>query len=977
MSLLDRLKPQPKWKHPDPQIRAAAIPELDDADELRAIVREDADPGVRRAAVRRLGDAAVLAEVARGDADEKVRAEAAASLVEIATSGEPAAAEQATAGVDDQKHLASIAKSSPHDSARRAAVGRLSEPRALGAVARQAEHPETAMQALDTLADVDELVNVAINSEHKDVALAALEKASAADPGARGTFETIATRTKHKAVARRAGALVQAIDEAEAARAAAAEALRQRQIAAAEAFRQRQIAACEAAEAAGRHADWRAGDASLADADAAWRALGADPDPALADRFAGAVEAARAAIDARRAESLEADRKAEAFGREREARTALVAAVDAIDPAAEGALDELAALRQAWLALPAAVALPTDEAAGLSGGFDRAAAALEERRRRWEAAQAARDRFEALSLEAESLAATEDVPALARRWPALAVEWQKLEAEAGGRVDEAAAARVAAARDRVAARQTDLERQAEQGRKDNLTRLVQLCQHLEQRATAEDLKLREVDRGLKNIRAALESPPPLPSSKDTDAVVERLKALQAALAPRARELRELDDWKRFANASAQEELIAQATALKDEPDLEKAARTLRDLHTKWREVAEAPRDQAEALWHRFKTESDEVRARCSEFFAKQADERNANLQLKEALCERAEALAASTDWIRTAEELKRLQAEWKTIGPVSRKHAKAVWKRFRAACDQFFTRRHDDLVERKQLWAANLERKQALCAQADALAESTEWEAAAAEIRRLQAEWKTVGPVRKNKSEAIWQRFRGACDHFFERYKNRHQIELGTKLTEREALVAGIEALAAADAAAGPPGDLGEQAANSWVQWTRLPALPREVLDPLARRYQDAVARLVETFPAAFAGTTLDPEANRRKMEALCARVESATGAEPDVAIDAASPTAILAARLREALAANTIGGRPSTRQTDDSKWRAAVEDVKDAQNAWRRLGPVPGSDGHALAERFQKACNRFFDQHRRRQTAQGPLGTAPVRPRR
>jgi len=201
-----------------------------------------------------------------------------------------------------------------------------------------------------------------------------------------------------------------------------------------------------------------------------------------------------------------------------------------IDAAAEGALDELASLRQTWLALPAPVELPTDDAAGLSGGFDRAAAGLEERRRRWEASEAARGRVEALSFEAESLAGTEDVPALARRWPALAAAWHRLEAETGGHADESAAARYTAARERVAARQADLERQAEQAIKDNLARLVQLCQHLEQRAGAEDLKLREADRGLKNIRAALESPPPLPASPDTDAVMERLRALQAALA---------------------------------------------------------------------------------------------------------------------------------------------------------------------------------------------------------------------------------------------------------------------------------------------------------------------------------------------------------------------------------------------------------------------------------------------------------------
>jgi len=71
-----------------------------------------------------------------------------------------------------------------------------------------------------------------------------------------------------------------------------------------------------------------------------------------------------------------------------------------------------------------------------------------------------------------------------------------------------------------------------------------------------------------------------------------------------------------------------------------------------------------------------------------------------------------------------------------------------------------------------------------------------------------------------------------------------------------------------------------------------------------------------------------------------------------------------EALAANTIGGRGSNRQADESRWRAALEDVRDAQAAWKRLGPLPGDASRALADRFQHACNRFFDQQRRRQPA-------------
>src|SRR5262249_13694174 len=92
---------------------------------------------------------------------------------------------------------------------------------------------------------------------------------------------------------------------------------------------------------------------------------------------------------------------------------------------------------------------------------------------------------------------------------------------------------------------------------------------------------------------------------------------------------------------------------------------------------------------------------------------------------------------------------------------------------------------------ANLAKKDALIEKVEALKDSTDWEAAATEIKRLQAEWKTIGPVKKSRSEALWQRFRGACDHFFARYAQRHDIARGERVAAREAIVAELEALAA------------------------------------------------------------------------------------------------------------------------------------------------------------------------------------------
>jgi hypothetical protein len=125
----------------------------------------------------------------------------------------------------------------------------------------------------------------------------------------------------------------------------------------------------------------------------------------------------------------------------------------------------------------------------------------------------------------------------------------------------------------------------------------------------------------------------------------------------------------------------------------------------------------------------------------------------------------------------------------------------------------------------------------------------------------------------------------------------------------------------------------------------------------DALERLLARHPDAFKSTELDVEASRQKMEKLCARVEGFLTESP-----APSGSQALADMLREALAANTIGGRAG----EETKWRGMAEEVRQAQSAFSRLGPVPGDAGRQLNDRFHRACNRFFEQFRRRVPPQG-----------
>jgi hypothetical protein len=427
----------------------------------------------------------------------------------------------------------------------------------------------------------------------------------------------------------------------------------------------------------------------------------------------------------------------------------------------------------------------------------------------------------------------------------------------------------------------------------------------------------------------------------------------------------MDEWRRFANAQQQERLIAMAEAivasLKSEQetggaaDLIATARALRELHAKWHEVAEAPRHSAQKLWERFRVATDIIRSQCEGYFTKLREERGVNLEKKAAVVQEAESLAESTDWARAAARFQELQNEWQQLGPAPRDAAKDLSHRFRAACNQFFTRRRDDLASRKKVWSDNLARKEALCERAEVLAESIDWDASSAEMKRLQSEWKGIGPVRRNKSEVIWNRFRAAADRFFERYHNRHQIALAGKIAERENVVRELEGLARSEDAAAPA-DLAQRVQDLRSSWNRGVPVPTAEMRPLAERWQNAFSTVLSRWPDAFQSTELDPVAVRQRMEKLVTRVEGLATDTEEAPAPGRSQTEMLAARLRSALASNAMGGAVN----DEAKWRNAADTVKDAQAAWLRLPPIGGPDIERLESRFRDGCRRVMDHVRR-----------------
>ncbi|MGH9194764.1 MAG: DUF349 domain-containing protein, partial [Acidimicrobiia bacterium] len=464
------------------------------------------------------------------------------------------------------------------------------------------------------------------------------------------------------------------------------------------------------------------------------------------------------------------------------------------------------------------------------------------------------------------------------------------------------------------------------------------------------------ERALKDIRRVLQAPAPLASKREQHSLIERYRTLYSQFYPRVRELREMEEWHRWANAGVQESLCERMENLVRLNDASEAARQMRDLQAQWKQVAVAPRSEGDTLWRRFKTARDRVSSLCEAYFAERSRQWTANLKQKEGLLARAQALAGSTDWRRATDEIRRLQTEWKAVGPAPHAQERLVFEGFQKTCNQFFKARRENRERQKAEWARHYEQKDALCARVEQLADSTDWDSAAAEIARLQQEWKTVGPVRKALAEPIWQRFQSACDRFVARYEQRDQLELEKRLAEPSAICRDLESLLPSSEATPvlPPSDLAafvQERRTRWQHLQPLTLLPRQHAEALLRRFTDVCARLVETYPESFRDTDLDPEVNRRKMEQLCLRVESFLAEdEPEVA---ESSAALLARQIKRAIDANSLGGRVD----DQARWKASVEQVRSAQAAWKRLGPVPGEAGRSLKRRFENGCSRFFQQ--------------------
>lgn len=303
-----------------------------------------------------------------------------------------------------------------------------------------------------------------------------------------------------------------------------------------------------------------------------------------------------------------------------------------------------------------------------------------------------------------------------------------------------------------------------------------------------------------------------------------------------KELRDLDLKKNYEQKVA---LCEAAEALLLEPSVVEAFHRLQKLHDEWRETGPVANEYKEVLWERFKAASARINKAHQEHFESLKGEQMKNLALKTELCAATEELSAQPlttrkEWNRASDRLLEIQKTWKTIGFAPRKDNNRIYERFRGACDRFFEAKRRFYTSMKAEMEHNLQLKIEICEAAEALANSEEWKKTTDELIALQARWKEIGAVSRRHSDAVWKRFRTACDAFFER-KGAHFASVDGQyeenLQQKLALLAEMEA---AEIKA-----IGYEAIRDFQRrWGEIGFVPIKQKDAIQKRYKAVVDAL-------------------------------------------------------------------------------------------------------------------------------------------
>ena len=329
-----------------------------------------------------------------------------------------------------------------------------------------------------------------------------------------------------------------------------------------------------------------------------------------------------------------------------------------------------------------------------------------------------------------------------------------------------------------------------------------------------------------------------------------------------REAREYDFKK---NLEKKTQLCEAAEKLADETDIISAFHQLQELHQEYRETGPVAKELREQIWTRFKAASTVINKRHQQHFEALRSREEENLTKKTALCEQTEEIVkkenkTSADWEKRTKEIIAIQQEWKTIGFAPQKMNVKIFERFRAACDDFFSRKGEFFKQLKAQFAENAEKKKALVEKAQALSDSTDWKATSDKLIALQKEWKTIGMVPKKIGDQLWHDFLAACNHFFEA---RNAIHAGARSEEHENLNKKRDIISRLkELLEQTGGNLQEKVQQLTEQYNKIGHVPYKEKDKLYKEYHEVLDKLYKDLHISAARKRVDNFRNNLKKVA-------------------------------------------------------------------------------------------------------------------
>lgn len=376
-----------------------------------------------------------------------------------------------------------------------------------------------------------------------------------------------------------------------------------------------------------------------------------------------------------------------------------------------------------------------------------------------------------------------------------------------------------------------------------------------------------------------------------------------------------------ANLKRKQEIIERIKELAATPEsADKGYNEVKDLQAEWKEIKQVPAENATELWKNYQLYTEQFYDQLRLNHEMRAYDFKKNLEIKTHLCEAAEKLAEVEDPISAFHQLQKLHQEYRETGPVAKELREQIWKRFKDASTVINKRHQDHFEQIKAQEEQNLEKKTELCQKVEnidlePLKTYAQWEETTKQILTYQAEWKTIGFTPRKVNNEIFERFRTACDRFFQAktaYFKANREKLNANLAAKNALVEKAEALKDST-------DWGATT-NKFIelqkQWKTIGAVPHKVSDAIWKRFNDACNYFFDKKTEANAGQRKEEEANLEIKKGIISDLEKLASEATD----------------------NTL------------------QAVRDLQARWNETGHVPYSKKEKIYRRYRELCDKIYD---------------------